>query len=905
MLIFRKTIYSFSMKTFILSFILSFTVSIFATHSQNAQTIFDDYHHRMVQLADSFPREKIYLNFDNNSYYLRDTLWFKAYVVENENKKLVPTRQSRPLYVELVDPYGHVKERQIIQLEGGEGNGQFVLDGFMLPGFYEVRAFTKWMLGFQEPYYYSRVFPIYRMETSKNSSSKVIPDYYLDPSMQVRPEQKKKFTLRFFPEGGTLVKGITSRIAFEAVSKEEGAENIKGVVCTQKGDTITTFRTLHEGMGYFMYTPDNTPAVAKVNYKNKLYTFDLPVASSSGYVMRTENMGDSLKIQIARSNDMKGDTLAVFVTQQGIPYSYQIVPLTQQLTEKVLLPTHQLPDGIVHISLLNKHKTIICDRSCFIPQRKPVSLSASKMKSIYMPFDSVRCELQLKDFIGIPRRCTLSVSVRDALRSDERTFDTTLQNYLLLTSDLRGYIHAPGYYLSDQSIRRKAELDVLLLVRGWRQYDMENWLNETNFPIYQPEPALILRGQVKSIVTKKDEKDMEVSVITRRNELWLAGKVMTDSLGRFDIPINDDSIVGTLEAVYQTRKLTKKRNRMCDIRLFRSFSPPLKEYVPQEVSLVFDDKNTIRRLAYKTDSLFLDSIKNSNLRNEFVLNTVWITAKRKSNYFNVEQSISAYYDIRSELDKLRDEGKDFYDLPDLLHTLNPYFRAYIERAEAVEDDKGITYKSLPITFINDGKVLSSRNAKLLLSQVDGIQTVLLCQGAGAFDIAHFGTPNNSESMNIYNNIQQSQKSRQFEHEGEVNSQEKDVNKHKFGSREERRRISSIDLAGTVACYIYFFPRCNPYSNYDAARGTRLSTIQGYSQPFSFYSPAYKDGELPDEDDYRRTLYWNPNLKTDKTGRAIIRCYNSNHSTPLTIQVETICNGVPKSLLIHTAKQKTE
>lgn len=874
----------YGMKTFIFSFILLFTVSILAIHSQNAQTIFDDYHHRMVQLADSFPREKIYLNFDNNSYYLRDTLWFKAYVVENKDKRFVPTSQSRPLYVELVDPYGHVKERQIILIEEGEGNGQFVLDGFMLPGFYEVRAFTKWMLGFQEPYYYSRVFPIYRMETSKNSSSKVIPDYQLDPSMKIRPEQKKKFTLRFFPEGGTLVKGITSRVAFEAVSREEGAEDIKGAVCTPEGDTITTFRTLHEGMGFFMYTPDNSPAVAKVIYKNKLYKFDLPTALTKGYAIRAENMGDSLNIQVARSNDMQGDTLAVFVTQQGIPYCYQIVPLIQQSTGKILLPTHNLPDGIVHVSLLNRHKTIICDRSCFIPQRKPASLSTSNLKSIYMPFDSVRCELHLEDFVGIPRRCTLSVSVRDALRSDERTFDTNIQNYLLLTSDLRGYIHAPGYYLSDQSTRRKAELDALLLVRGWRQYDMENWLNETKFPIYQPELALVLRGQVKSIIMKKDEKDMEVSVITRRNKLLLAGKVMTDSLGQFDIPINDDSIVGPLEAVYQTRKPTKKRNRMCDIRLFRSFSPPLKEYAPQEISLVSDNKNDIRRLAHKTDSLFLDSIKNSNLRNEFMLNTVWITAKRKSNYYNVEQSISAYYDIRSELDKLRDNGKDFYDLPDLLHTLNPYFRAEIERS----GNKGISYKSFPVTFISDGKVLSPRNAKLLLSQVDGIQTVLLCQGAGAFDMAYFGTP---EAMSIYSNIQQSQERDEFGA----------VKRHEFGSRKERKRISSIDLAGNVACYIYFFPHCNPYSNFDAARGTRLSTIQGYSQAFSFYSPAYKDGALPDESDYRRTLYWNPNLKTDKTGRAVIRCYNSNHSTPLTIQVETICNGTPESLLIHTAK----
>lgn len=869
-------------------------------NSQNAQTIFDDYHHRMVQLADSFPREKIYLNFDNNSYYLRDTLWFKAYVVENENKRYVPTRQSRPLYVELVDPYGHVKERQIIHINNGEGNGQFVLDGFMLPGFYEVRAFTKWMLGFQEPYYYSRVFPIYRMEMSKNSSSKVIPEYNLDPSMQIRPEQEKKFTLRFFPEGGTLVEGITSRIAFEAVSKEKGAEDIKGVVCTTEGDTITTFKTLHDGMGYFMYTPDHTkPAVAKVNYDNKSYAFDLPAATTNGYVMRAENMGDSLKIQIARSANMQGDTLAVFVTQQGIPYNYQVVPLTGRMTEKVMLSTFPMPDGIVHVSLMNKHKKIICDRACFIPERKPVSLSVSNTKPIYMPFDSVHCELQLKDFLDIPRRCNLSVSIRDALRSDERAFDTNIHNYLLLTSDLRGYIHSPGYYLADQSIRRKAELDVLLLVRGWRQYDMENWLNETNFPIYEPERALILKGQVKSLVMKKNENDMEVSVITRRNDLWLAGKVVTDSLGQFAIPINDDSIVGTLEAVYQTRKLTKKRNRMCDIRLFRSFAPPLKEYVPQEVSLVFDDKNEIRRLANQADSLFLDSIKNSSLRNEFVLNTVWITAKRKSNYFNVEQSISAYYNIRNELDKLRDLGKDFYDLPDLLHTLNPYFHADVERAAPVIGDKGTTYKSMPITFISDGKVLSSRNTKLLLSQVDGIQTVLLCQGAGAFDMAYFGSPNNDGAINIYNNIQQSQEGGQLGNDSKETDENGVMKVFGLGSKKERNRISGIDLAGTVACYIYFFPRCNPYSNYDAARGTRLSTIQGYSQPFSFYSPAYKDGKLPDEDDYRRTLYWNPNLMTDKKGRAVIRCYNSNHSSPLIIQIETICNGIPKSVLIHT------
>ena len=75
------------------------------------------------------------LHLDNASYYLGDTIWFKAYVVTAEQN--LPTTISKPLYVELLDQLGNVVERQIIQLTDGEGTGQIILNNTFFTGYYE------------------------------------------------------------------------------------------------------------------------------------------------------------------------------------------------------------------------------------------------------------------------------------------------------------------------------------------------------------------------------------------------------------------------------------------------------------------------------------------------------------------------------------------------------------------------------------------------------------------------------------------------------------------------------------------------------------------------------------------------------------------------------------------------
>ena len=96
--------------TFLLSFCLPLAIAW--GEIPPAKTVFTQYMNQAQTFANNYPREKAYLHFDNTSYYVGDTIWFKAYVTLAEKQTFSPI--SRPLYVELVDQTGHIADKQII-----------------------------------------------------------------------------------------------------------------------------------------------------------------------------------------------------------------------------------------------------------------------------------------------------------------------------------------------------------------------------------------------------------------------------------------------------------------------------------------------------------------------------------------------------------------------------------------------------------------------------------------------------------------------------------------------------------------------------------------------------------------------------------------------------------------------
>lgn len=823
-----------------------------------AKVIFEQYMNQAQTFADNYPREKAYLHFDNTSYYVGDTIWFKAYVTLAE--KQVFSSISRPLYVELVDQAGHVTDKQIIKLSQGEGSGQFVLPQSMLSGYYEVRAYTRWMLAFSDPQYFSRTLPIYQLSHS-DQLERSISTYELSPSMEKRPEEtREKLSLRFFPEGGQLVEGVTSQVAFKAESKNEGNLQLSGTLYTKEGQEITSFETLHDGMGAFEYTPSALPAIAKVNFQGKKYEFTLPKALPNGYVLKVDNNAGAISVTVSCNAATPQDTLAVFISHQGRPHAYQLIHCQANEPQQFTVLSRKLPAGVLQISLLNRAGNTLCDRFVFASPRAPLQISPKGLKEIYAPYAPIRCELQLNNAIGEPMPGKLSVSIRDAVRSDYMEYDNNIFTDLLLTSDLKGYIHQPGYYFTESSLRKQKELDILLMVHGWRKYDMTQQIGISPFiPLQLPESQLVLYGQVKSTILKNKLKDIALSVMVKRDAEIITGQTVTDENGHFSIPLED--FEGSMEAVIQTRKVGKERNKDASILIDRHFSPATRAYGYKELHPEWGNIAHWQQEAEKFDSLYMDSIR--RVDGLYLLDEVEIKSKRRRQSTNMatkinEQSIDAYYDIRQAVDQLRDNGKVVTTIPEVMEKLNPLF--YWDRS-----NDNCTYRQKPICYIMDNKILSSTEVNMMLTEIDGLASIIISKGTGGVD------------DEIIQNTKMS------------NSNDVDV--------------SELDKYSIF--YLIPLPRHDVLNKHEtAALGTRQTVMQGYTPALEYYSPAYIDKELyMDKADKRRTLYWNPTVQTDENGKAVIECYNNQYSTPLIIQAETMSNdGKIGSVTYSTAGQ---
>lgn len=92
-------------------------------------------------------------------------------------------------------------------------------------------------------------------------------------------------------------------------------------------------------------------------------------------------------------------------------------------------------------------------------------------------------------------------------------------------------------------------------------------------------------------------------------------------------------------------------------------------------------------------------------------------------------------------------------------------------------------------------------------------------------------------------------------------------------------------------YIDIFLREGYEFEYKAIdRRRRTYQTFGYTLPVDFYHPSYEKEEerLDPLPDFRKTLYWNPSVQTDKQGNATIRYYESDHpATPRRLVIEGV------------------
>ena len=87
-------------------------------------------------------------------------------------------------------------------------------------------------------------------------------------------------------------------------------------------------------------------------------------------------------------------------------------------------------------------------------------------------------------------------------------------------------------------------------------------------------------------------------------------------------------------------------------------------------------------------------------------------------------------------------------------------------------------------------------------------------------------------------------------------------------------------------------RYEDYSQRMTWRDRRMK-LTGYAVCEDFYRPDYSKQKPAEPTDYRRTLYWNPNLQLDAEGRARVTFFTGSRPAQLTLSAEGMApDGTP-------------
>jgi hypothetical protein len=250
--------------------------------------------------------------------------------------------------------------------------------------------------------------------------------------------------LDFFPEGGNFVAGLLNRIGFKAVNLMGQDVKVEGYVVSDRSDTVANITTQDSGLGHFMMIPQKGHTYsAHIKLKNgEVKKYRLPELLDEGYVMQVDNLNASSIRVFIRHNLEKPDSAILFAHQRGvIIYGAQAVKNKKEY--RLLIPKADVPDdGIVHLTLFNGDGIPECERLVYVNKERPHYISFTSERDRDHTQGQEVIDVTIKDADGNPVHGNFSLSVTDKHQVTPDTEAGNIQSYFYLTSDIASFVES-------------------------------------------------------------------------------------------------------------------------------------------------------------------------------------------------------------------------------------------------------------------------------------------------------------------------------------------------------------------------------------------------------------------------------------------------------------------------------
>ncbi len=923
------------MKTRSLRLILLTAVLWLPRVGSLAQSL-QDWVDRLETFGKSIPQEEVYVHMDNTCYYLGDTIYYKVY---SRLSNGTPSSLSHMLYVELLNQDGYLVERQKIEMTRGHGYGSFVLLDTLYGGYYELRAYTRWQLNwgeYQHPhkkyaeewfyskkmahdYYrdydklYSRVFPVYNKPDAPGEFDQVMTTRPLRRYFKAK-QTKPEAALSFFPEGGNLVAGAQCRVAFEANDADDG-QHLKGTltVTDKAGNTVAQAETANRGRGSFVLDcKEGETYTATFAWDGNTQKEKLPKAETDGCAMQATASADGIHIDIQARGTAATEELGLTATCHGLMKDFQTVPAGQNASLDIAADA--LTTGVIQLTLFNAEGRIYADRLVFM-NKGDINLQSITFSGVtgdgYQPYAPIDLTVQGE------ADATISLAVRDG-RNCTYTFDTgSILTEMLLSSQIKGFVEQPEYFFEEDDDVRRQDLDLLLMVQGWRRYSWVEMATPGAFSISQPyERTEILMGEVNVYTPEEEEnvfveagremlveagmdadaeaREAEASVVKATTSLsqvetTTVGDTSEESDARFEADqTHQGTTTKTDGTVSSERFYGNEGSLKREVMVHAEFVQPGVENGMAEGDVETYNKGHFRIDAPKLyEACFFFYAASDTTKWKKGKTHVWTDSNEDKN------------------------GRVEY--PEYYVKINPIFPRFVKPYSFYQ-------QNLPESRLKGGKSVTVDDAVIMqevtvgakrngLRKFDSSKPAFVLDAYQAFnDVCDAGLcpgyfiGGSRFSYDIARTyIGDMNMSRSYDLERRYNTK----NATAFispGVQEKYNHLTNLDK---VYVYTDYSPRNEGSGNYSQdnqptvtvdirryeddshrmAWRDRRMLLTGFAICEDFYQPDYTNKPTGEPTDYRRTLYWNPNLQLDANGEAHVRFYNNSQQTQLSISAE--------------------
>ncbi len=844
-----------------------------------------------------FAPELIHLFTDRDVYAAGDTLWFSAWVLNDQT--LDPSKRSRMLYVDLIDPLQKVVQDLVLEIIDGTAVGSFVFsENLKEDAYFQLRAYTRWSLNFDSTYLFNRVIPVwqdpaiaaadtltqerYKLVT-KGASERLFWKRIREKRDQkesnrdmaaTSPADSLQIDLRFLPEGGSWLTGFPSRLAFKALAPDGYGIDIEGTILDQNDSVVAPFQSEHLGMGSLLLVPQPGKKYVAQLYNGQRIA--LPDPSPSGASLRVDLVnGSKVSVTVFVSTELLSskDPLFLTLTAPGYnPYSYAVPRVKTR--NSLDIPLEELPGGPVRFTLYTHKGEPLAERLLFLPAQSRMVQFGIKTRITPAPVpddgsgDLLTLSVESSDGLtGKPVQTLLALSVTDSIFSVPDSSASTLRSAMLLESFVSGRVEMPDFYFSHPWPEIASRLDLVMLTHGWRGFAEPQPVvindKKGKTTTLTGEKALVNQPETEFFISGKLENAFGGSVARQFLTLLAQGDYsftrdrITDQQGRFSF--RDLPLQGTTKLTLIAQKENKER-RTFNIGISIDSTEVMKKpkvYAPQipAESFGMNAALAVFRRNKEADKQFLDSLV--RIPGMYYIEEVSITSKRTvKNSYNKngpgnadivfdEQKLSKYDRFSNILEVLNNEIPGFgkgYLTPD---------QYYFSKEPREGYDPQIVIGKQPVTIRVDG-------SDALFFAYDSLVNMDL-EGVAARPLSLYA------KEQIYDMLLE--RLNQLPVAQLVGIEVMTSRNYVWTYRNDAYFEKSLDYIPPAV--IEITTKEGKGLGMKQPGGQISVQMRGFSMPKLFYIPKYIPVDYPDRLSYHRkaTLFWTPSLASSESGVA--------------------------------------